>query len=213
MPIQGLGVPKVVFTLALLTQAALVIPSGAEQIAGPDNEGGISGAPAPVFHSRAGSKLTIHTGFQNGGGESWRFIQEAKPGVVKIMDNFGDNGANVARIKQLSPGAIVVGRIYHVNEPGDGDPEQRARDWWDRNKARIRSAPGVDYWEGYNEFATGQESDNADKARWFARFEAERVRILAGEGLRACIGSFSVGTPPVNNPEHWKALYPAIDEA
>jgi hypothetical protein len=38
------------------------------------------------------------------------------------------------------------------------------------------------------------------------------VEILADQGLKACIGNFSTGMPPVER-EVWEAFYPAIDSA
>ena len=151
----------------------------------------------------SGSKLTIHTSFT--GPLSMAFIRDAKPGLVKILDNFGP----AAEIKAASPGTRIVGRIYEASQPSDGSPEQRAQEWWDRNRQRILDHPAVDYWEGYNEPGV----DGVERIAWYARFEAERVRLLAQNGRKACIGNFSMGTPDVTNPSAWPAFYPAIDAA
>ena len=153
--------------------------------------------------STSGSKLTIHTGFT--GPLSMPFIRDAKPGLVKILDNFGP----AAEIKAASPGTLIVGRIYEASQPSDGSPEQRAQEWWGRNRQRILDHPAVDYWEGYNE----PGASSVESIGWYARFEAERVLLLAQNGRKACIGNFSMGTPDVTNPSAWPAFYPAIDAA
>lgn len=48
----------------------------------------------------------------------------------------------------------------------------------------------MDYWEGYNE-----PDPNMNNMPWYARFEAERVRVMAQHGLRAAIGGFATGVP------------------
>jgi hypothetical protein len=107
-----------------------------------------------------------------------------------------------------------VGRIYFADEPADGDPGTRAQQWWDRCRNVIQAYPAVDYWEGYNEPSV----DTVAKMQWLGQFDAARVRILAQNGRKAAIGSFSVGTPEVvrnGQPfgDYWRAFYPAIDEA
>lgn len=151
----------------------------------------------------AASKLTIHGGFT--GGESMRFIAQVQPAWVKVLDR-----VDLAReIKLRSPGTKIVGRIYHPDQPQDGDPLQRAREWWSKVAGIVLNHPDVDYWEGYNEPGVGDLA----AMNWYARFEAERVRILARNGAKACIGNFSMGVPDVTNPQMWPAFYVAIDEA
>jgi hypothetical protein len=149
------------------------------------------------------SKLTLHTGFT--GPLSMQFIERAKPRIVKILDNFGP----AAQVKALSPATLIIGRIYEPSQPQDGDPGARAQEWWSRNRNRIVAHPAVDYWEGYNEPGVA----SVDSVRWYAEHEAARVRLLAANGKKACIGNFSTGTPDVTNPAMWPAFYPAIDAA
>jgi hypothetical protein len=161
------------------------------------------------------SRLTIHTSFT--GGESMKFIQEAKPATVKILGGSGTGSPwdRAAAIKAASPGTVIVGRIYFADEPATGDAAARAREWWDRCRTVILAYPQVDYWEGYNEPSV----DSVAKMQWLARFDAERVRILAQNGRKAAIGSFSVGTPQIvtssgaRDGSYWQAFYPAIDAA
>lgn len=157
------------------------------------------------------SKLSIQTEFVHGGAESWRFLHSCKPRVVKINNAFGDNPR---LIKELSPNTIIIGRFVTDHQPMDGDPKQRAREWWERHKDTILSQPHVDYWEGYNEPIGG--GIDVDGMRWYAEFEAERVRILAQHGKKACIGNFATGCPEVNERngvKMWELFYPAIDAA
>jgi PKD repeat protein len=146
------------------------------------------------------SKLTIHTGF--GGPRSMPFIDRAKPRVVKILDSF----SGAAEVKRLSPSTQIIGRAYSSQQPMDGDPVQRAREWWERTKSVILQYPQIDYWEGYNEPII----QSPELMRWFAELEAERVRILAANGRKACIGNFSVGNPDL---PLWPHFYAAIDAA
>ncbi len=44
---------------------------------------------------------------------------------------------------------LIIGRIYLSSQPMDGDPTQRAMEWWWLNNATILANPGFDYWEGY----------------------------------------------------------------
>ncbi|MDD1653663.1 MAG: hypothetical protein LUQ64_03870, partial [Methanomicrobiales archaeon] len=161
------------------------------------------------------SKLTIHTSFT--GGESMKFIQNAQPTTVKILGGSGTGSPwdRAAAIKAVSPSTLIVGRIYFADEPATGDAATRAREWWDRCRGVILAYPQVDYWEGYNEPSV----DSVAKMQWLGQFDAERVRILAQNGRKAAIGSFSVGTPQIvnsnNQPagDYWRAFYPAIDAA
>ena len=163
----------------------------------------------------AKSKLTIHTSFT--GSESMKFIQTAQPTTVKILGGSGTGSPwdRAAAVKAASPNTVIVGRIYFADEPATGDAATRAQEWWNRCRTVILAYPQVDYWEGYNEPSV----DSVAKMQWLAQFDAERVRILAQNGRKAAIGSFSVGTPQIvnsnNQPmgDYWRAFYPAIDAA
>jgi hypothetical protein len=69
-----------------------------------------------------------------------------------------------------------------------------------------RRAGLVDAWEGYNEPVPGDEG----QMRKLADLEAERVRLLAENGLRAVVGNFGSGNPPL---EWWPAFRPALEAA
>jgi len=154
--------------------------------------------PPPPGASK--SKLSIHTGFT--GPLSMQFLRDAKPRVVKILDSFGQ----AAEIKQLSPQTQIIGRIFLASQPMDGSPAQRAQEWWDRTRHLILQYPAVDYWEGYNEPVI----QNTALMRWYAEFERARVLLLAQNGRKAVIGSFSTGNPDL---PLWPEFFPAIDAA
>lgn len=148
------------------------------------------------------SKLSLHSG---AGSLTASFVSQARPTTLKLLDNFG----YAATVKQVSPETLVLGRIYLPLQPVDGSPVTRAQEWWAQCGPTILQYPAVDYWEGYNEVGVS----TVDKIQWYAQFEAERVRILASHGRKACIGNFSLGTPDVLDPQAWPAFYPAIDAA
>lgn len=75
------------------------------------------------------------------GSASWDFLSQGQPRVVKILDNFGGNGA---KVKATVPGVKVVGRIYLAQEPASGDPTAAAQAWWNIVSSTILSAQGVE---------------------------------------------------------------------
>ncbi len=147
------------------------------------------------------SKLSIQTAFVHS--DAMPFIENAKPAVAKLLGGYD----KAARIKSVSPCTFIVGRIYEASQPTDGDAVTRAREWFNRNKATIQSAPQIDCWEGYNEIAVWNDVE----MRWHSDFESERVRQLASIGAKACIGTFSVGHP--GDLALWPYFYPAIETA
>lgn len=79
---------------------------------------------------------------------------------------------NAAALKSLSPGLIVIGRIYLAAQPQDGDPGLRAEQWWGQVNTTILASRAIDYWEGYNEPAAA-----ADSMAWYAAFEVRRYGV------------------------------------
>jgi len=63
------------------------------------------------------------------------------------------------------------------------------------------------WWQGTNESTIG----SAEAMKRYADFEAERVRLLSIEGLRAGMGSFAVGNP--KDLSWWGDFFPALDAA
>ena len=84
------------------------------------------------------SKLSIHTGL---GSASWDFIKATQPRIVKILDNFG---SNPAQVKALAPGCKVIGRIYQASQPMTGDATQAAQNWWNSVSSTILGSPDVE---------------------------------------------------------------------
>jgi hypothetical protein len=111
------------------------------------------------------------------------------------------------------PGApLVLGR----KSTGDYDaqlqrssgktPSEAARQFVDDQLRMYRANPAIVYWEGHNEpvWSTVEEMS------WYAQFEIERMRLMAGLGLRCVIGNFSSGAPDL---PLWSAFLPACREA
>ena len=137
----------------------------------------------PALASPGRSKLGLHVQWNNSP-DIMEFIRRMKPAVIKAIDDLGF----VAEAKQASPQTVIVARITHA-QPTDGDPEALARAFVAENLPTYLAHRDVDYWEGYN------EPDVHGRMDWYARFEAERVRAMAENGLRAAVGSFSTGVP------------------
>lgn len=113
-------------------------------------------------------------------------------------------------VKTRSPETIIVGRVTMGQidlSRADAATEARRAAEAVRPLALDERRQGlVDAWEGYNEPVPG----NADQMRLLADVEAERVRLLAGDGLRAVVGNFGTGQPPL---EWWPAFRPALEAA
>eukprot|EP00048_Salpingoeca_helianthica_P023512 m.24826 g.24826 ORF g.24826 m.24826 type:complete len:314 (+) comp8781_c0_seq1:2821-3762(+) len=149
------------------------------------------------------SKLSVHAGPYISS-DTTDFVRDGQPRVIKLFESFD----TAAKLKQLAPGLVIIGRIYLTEQPEDGDPTARAQQWWAQVNSTILSSPGVDYWEGYNEPAAGPA-----QMPWYSAFEVARVSILAAHGLRAVVGCFSVGVPDVTTPSVVQAFYPALAAA
>jgi hypothetical protein len=108
--------------------------------------------------------------------------------VIKAVGDLGW----LVDVKNASPETITIGRFMPTNQDMVGDPLQAAADFVAEQLPTYLLNPGVDYWEGWN------EPDPDDDMRWYAAFEAERVRLLAQYGLRAAVGGFSAGVPELS---------------
>ncbi len=149
------------------------------------------------------SKLTLFTSWRSP--QAMEFVRRAQPPLIKVMDEFGVE----AQVKSVSPHTVVVGRAFDSQQTslGQGDPVEAARAFFRRQAPKYQAYPGVDYWEGWNE----PSANSAGEMTWYAAFEAERVRLLAEIGGRACVGNFSVGAP--GNLDLWPYLFPALRAA
>lgn len=150
------------------------------------------------------SKLSVHAGGIDDATQS--LLAQGQPRLIKLLDSFG---SAVTTARDLVPNITIVGRIYQPDQPTGGDPAQAAAQWWSQNSGTITSNDRSIFWEGYNEPAVG----SMDQMTWYTQFEIARVKILAQQGYRACIGQFSTGTPDVTNPPIIEAFFPAIDAA
>jgi hypothetical protein len=111
-------------------------------------------------------------------------------------------------IKQVSPHTLVVARFTPLPQLSlsDGDPVAVAREFVDillPYATEPKRHAYIDAWEAYNEPVV----NTVEEMRFLATFEAERTRLLAGAGIRSCIGNFATGTPQL---ELWPHFYPAI---
>ena len=134
------------------------------------------------------SKLGLHTVRAN---DSYimEFVGRARPRVVKAVDDVGW----LSEVKRVSPNTLTIGRLTGQNEDLvlNLDPAAAADQYIDGQLERYRLNPGVDVWEGWNEFVPV----NNERMAWFAAFEARRVCRLQSLGLRGAVGGFSVGVP------------------
>jgi len=116
---------------------------------------------------------------------------------------------------------LIIGRWYDPLTAGEQwragiDPKKAASDYVRMQERHYKEMPEILYWEGHNEpsFGAPQDVEARDGMRWYAGFEAERVRILADMGLRAVVGNFSTGYPEVENDNRlWEEFLPALEAA
>lgn len=147
------------------------------------------------------SKLSIHV-IQNNDPAIMEFVRRAQPPVIKAV---GDMGF-LAEVKRVSPNTLTIGRVDDIFAQNYvGVPEEAAWDYVDKHLATYRANPWVDYWEGWNE-----PDPNMNNMPWYARYEQERVRLMASYGFKSAIGGFSTGVPELE--EFWLFL-PAIETA
>lgn len=116
----------------------------------------------------------------------------------------------LADVRARSPKTVIVGRVVLPSiDLSAADPLVEARRAVDAVLPLAqdpRRAGLVDAWEGYNEPLPASE----DEMRKLATLEVERVRLLSDQGLRAVVGDFGVGQPPL---EWWQAFRPALEAA
>jgi hypothetical protein len=113
-------------------------------------------------------------------------------------------------VKARSPETLIVGRVtlgqLDLDRADIGAEARRAVEAVLPLALDGRRVGLVDAWEGFNEPVPGDE----DQMRKLADLEAERVRLLAENGLRAVVGNFGTGQPPL---EWWPAFRPALEAA
>ena len=160
--------------------------------------------PGPIAGQTA-SKLGLHVIRNEDYAYAMEYVRRVHPRVMKALDEVGW----LADVKAASPDTVTIGRFNGQAEHwvGTADPAAAADAYVADNLDRYRSNPGVDYWEGWNEF-----NPSTDAAwEWYARFEAERACAMQAQGLRAAVGGFAVGWP--NTYAQMGLFLPAIEAA
>jgi len=129
---------------------------------------------------------------------------------VAVLKTLELDPAFLADVKARSPKTIIVGRVtlpqVELSREDMGAEARRAVEAMLPLALDGRRAGLVDAWEGFNEPVPGDEG----QMRKLAALEAERVRLLAERGLRAVVGNFGAGQPPL---EWWPAFRPALEAA
>ena len=133
-------------------------------------------------------------------------IQVGKPALVKTLDL----DPNLGRfVKTNSPTTIVIGRVPLDQVDLTADPIPLARNVAAQVLQFALEADRFqfyDAWEAYNE----PVADTPDRMKRLADLEAERTRLLGEQGVRAVIGNFATGHPPL---ELWPHFEPALAAA
>ncbi|MBP9707649.1 MAG: hypothetical protein KBD78_08385 [Oligoflexales bacterium] len=185
-------------------------------------------------------KIGIMTGFTYMDGAedilSHEYVDKTVPALIKIMDNV----SHAKAVKMRHPCMLVIARLSGLEsrffnvisappaildengellESGVQAAKNDAARWIRKMNEEIEKRgidreflQYVDFIEGLNEPGFEQTPNNY---RFYAEFEAERVRLMAEEwGKRACVGNFSVGKPEVVGElgqEIWLQMVPLLD--
>lgn len=167
------------------------------------------------------TKLSLHIMNWEPLDATTRFLEVARPRVIKVMDSgLSDNKLDQAR-GFLPPGGIVVGRVYfdNPNVPNDDNlttynPRAAAQETFNAMRQDIdKMGARVDAWEGFNELGIDESNQPLQdkhwkKARHFADFTVELAELLRQAGRKHAAYSFSTGNP--NQLEIWEALEPGV---
>jgi hypothetical protein len=153
--------------------------------------------------SRTASKLGLHV-VRNNDPYIMEYVRRVRPRVMKSVDDLGW----LSDVKLASPNTMTIGRISGQNEswPEELAPDAAARQFIDTNLNKYRLNPGVDFWEGWNEFVPVTEA----RWKWYAAFEAARACDMQALGLHAAIGGFVGGAPQYDEIPYF---LPAIEAA
>ncbi len=154
----------------------------------------------PPSNELGPSKLGIHV-VRNNDPAIMAFVRRSQPAVMKGVDDLGF----LEEVKAVSPRTITIGRLSARDQTYAGVPEETARDFVAYQLDQYLANPYVDYWEGWNE-----PDPNMENMAWYARFEQERVRLLASYGLKAAVGGFATGVPEL---DEFELFVPAIETA
>jgi hypothetical protein len=139
--------------------------------------------------------------------QALEIIEQGQPPVIKTLELDADFAKG---IKGLAPKTTLIGRMFLEEQLNlDADPIPLAHQFVSQllpiaaDPARMEA---FDAWEGHNE----PVADTEDKMKRLADFEAERARLLAERGIRAVVGNFATGHPPL---ELWPHFEPALAAA
>ncbi len=166
-------------------------------------------APTPVWPDpiagQTASKLGLHVIRDQDYAYAMEYVRRVHPRVMKALGEVGW----LADVKAASPGTITIGRFDGQEETwvGTADPAAAADAYVAANLDRYQRSPGVDYWEGWNEY----NASTPDGWDWYARFEAERACAMQAHGLRAAVGAFGPGWPNTYEQMGW--FLPALEAA
>ncbi|MGB0385221.1 MAG: hypothetical protein ACPGWR_10390, partial [Ardenticatenaceae bacterium] len=161
---------------------------------------------ATPFPPGGQSKLGLFVGYLHSAFE--QLLRTKNLALVKTLE-YDPN--LVEFIKQISPNTIVVARYTPLGQLdwNSVDPIGEAHRFVNL-LLPIASEPkrlaNIDAWESYNE----PVPNNPEAMQRWAAFEAERTRLLAGAGIRSCVGNFATGYPPL---ELWPHFLPAVQAA
>ncbi len=123
-----------------------------------------------------------------------------RPTIVKLVNASPEYVRQVRA--EVGPDCLIVVRWFEGVQ-ALSSPEGNAADWVGRHRLDLLALSGDPnvVVEGYNEIPY-------ELAVRFARFEVQRIRILHDLGLRAGVGSWSVGCPDV---EAWCQYQPVLN--
>jgi hypothetical protein len=143
------------------------------------------------FPVQTGSKLSLH--FVRGSPATYEFLKAARPSFVKLVD------AALAwspDLRREFPNMMQIGRVTALEDDSliQKNPIVAANEYVAKTLVYYQKYPGIDYWEGWNEWTA---PDPHDPQAWqnYAQFEAQRACLLQRYGYHAVIGNFSAGRP------------------
>lgn len=139
-----------------------------------------------------------------------QILELVRTGNVAVLRTFSQDADFLAQLKALSPHTLFLGRLMVEQiDLAKMEPQRSARRLVDQILP-IATAPrfkGIfDAWEGYNEPVV----IDVEQMKRLADLEAERVRLLAEEGIRSVVGNFGTGHPAL---ELWPHFFPALEAA
>jgi hypothetical protein len=156
--------------------------------------------PPRVVHYN-NSRLGLHVVVNNDDG-IMQFVRDARPAVMKGVGDLGF----LTQVKEESPTTVTLGRVDDIYiQNYIGEPEEAAQIYVNKHLRTYQLNPGVDYWEGWNEPDPGTQWMS-----WYARFEQERIKLMAQHGFRSAIGGFPPGVPEI---AEFRLFVPAIETA